>query len=419
MRKAIRPDPVFEDLSGPGSDRSVTGSLPPPGRRRQAPGELTAKAVAAIGVPGRHRVARNLHLMVDDRRRSWVHLFICPLSGRPHEMGLGPAELVSLAEAKAAVLGYRAIEHAGRCPLCERRGRAVPKQVLFREVFDHYVKAHQASWRSASHRRQWDRLARQAAGLWNLPVAAIDVGAVMGVLQPHWQDQPVTYARVRGRLELLLDFARARGWREGENPARWKGHLAQLLPPPRKLALVVHHAALPWQDTPAFYRTLGADLPALAVKLLLLTAVRRGEALRATWAEIDREAAVWTIPASHTKANREHRVPLSAPALAVLETLAGLRRDDLLFPGAGPGRPLGAMSLRRHLPADGSTLHGFRASFRTWAAEAANARQDVAEAALGHVIKDAVVAAYQRGDLFALRAELMAQWARHLTGEAG
>jgi integrase len=393
-------------------------SLPYRARRRQASGELTARGVAALVAPGRHRVARNLHLAVDDRRRSWVHLFTCPVSGRPHEMGLGPVELVSLTQAKAAVLGYRAIEHTGRCPLCERRGRVEPKRVLLREVFDLYVKAHQASWRSASHRRQWEQLADQAAPLWNLPIAAIDTGAVMSVLQPGWQDQPVTYSRIRGRLEMLLDFARARGWRAGENPARWKGHLAQLLPKPHRLAQVVHHAALSWQDAPAFYRSLGSDLPALAVKLLLLTAARRGEALRATWAEIDRDGGIWTIPAGHTKANREHRVPLSGPALAVLDSLAGIRRDDLLFPGTSYGRPLAAVSLRRCLPTAGGTLHGFRACFRTWAAEAVNARQDVAEAALGHMIKDAVVAAYQRGDLFALRTELMAQWARHLTSGA-
>jgi integrase len=379
--------------------------------------ELTAREVQALTVPGRHRVAANLFLLHDPPRRSWLHLFTCPVSGRPHEMGLGPVEKITVPEVKAAVKGYLKQEFDGRCPLCEKRGQVKPKRQRFRDVFALYLKAHQASWRNAEHRRQWEQLETQVAGIWNLPVSAIDTGAVLGVLEPAWHDQPVTYSRVRGRIEAVLDYARAHGWRQGENPARWKGHLAQLLPKPQKLRPVVHHAAVSWQAAPAFWRSLAGrdDLPSLAIRFLMLTAVRRGEALGARWQDIDLDQCIWTIPASQTKANREHRVPLSAASLAVLHSLAALRRDDLLFPGAVHNRPLAPVALRRCMP-PGQTLHGWRSCFRTWAAEAANARQDVAEAALGHIIKDAVVAAYQRGDLFALRARLMDQWAEHLTG---
>ena len=373
--------------------------------------------------PGRHRVADNLFLLLKPPRKSWLSMFTCPLSRREHEMGLGPVSLVSVPQAKAIVLRHRTLVHEGRCPLCEKRGRTrAPKPVAFKEVAGHYVRSRQALWRSAEHRRQWDvSLATHAKAIWDLPVATIDTGAVMQVLEPEWRTKAPTLSRVRGRIEQILDFAAVRGWRSGENPARWRGHLDKLLPSPKKLNPVQHLAALPWPEAPGLWRELAdrTDMPALALRFLMLTAVRRGELLGARWDEVDREEAVWTIPANRTKSNRDHRVPLSAAALVILDTLAPDRRNDLLFPGVNHGRPIAAtvlLDLMRDLR-PGTTLHGLRSTFRTWAAEASNGRhrQDVAEAALAHVIEDKTAAAYQRGDLLALRAGLMTDWGQYLT----
>ena len=389
-------------------------------------GELSARQVAALTEPGRHRVADNLFLLLKPPRKSWLNMFTCPVTRREHEMGLGPVSLVSVPQAKAIVLRHRTLVHEGRCPLCEKRGRSrAPKPVAFKEGAGHYVRSRQALWRSAEHRRQWDvSLATHAKAIWDLPVAAIDTGAILQVLEPEWRTKAPTLSRVRGRIEQILDFAAVRGWRSGENPARWRGHLDKLLPSPKKLKPVQHLAALPWSEAPGLWQELASrtDMPALALRLLLLTAVRRGELLGAGWDEIDREEAVWIIPANRTKSNRDHRVPLSAAALVILDTLALDRRNDLLFPGVNHGRPIAAtvlLDLMRDLR-PGTTLHGLRSTFRTWAAEASNGRhrQDVAEAALAHVIEDKTAAAYQRGDLLALRAGLMADWAIYLTDGA-
>jgi integrase len=384
-------------------------------------GELSARQVVALSEPGRHRVADNLFLLLKPPRKSWVNMFTCPVTRREHEMGLGPVSLVSVPQAKAIVLRHRTLVHEGRCPLCEKRGRIrAPKAVNFREVADLYLRSRQALWRSAEHRRQWDvALATQARAIWDLPVATIDTGAVMQVLEPKWRERAATLSRVHGRIEQILDFATVRGWRSGENPARWRGHLDKLLPSPKKLKPIQHHAALPWSEAPSLWRALTdrADIPAHFLRFLLLTAVRRGEALEARWDEIDAVAAVWTIPADRTKSGREHRVPLSAPALDVIAALAEVQRNHLLFSGVRHGRPIAAtvaLELFQSLQ-PGMTLHGLRATFRTWCAEASNCRQDIAEAALAHVIQDKTAAAYQRGDLLALRARLMADWAEYLS----
>ena len=336
-------------------------------------------------------------------------------------MGLGSVSLVSVPQAKAIVLRHRTLVHEGRCPLCEKHSRTrAPKPVAFNEVAGHYVRSRQALWRSAEHRRQWDvSLATHAKAIWDLPVDTIDTGAVMQVLEPEWRTKASTLSRVRGRIEQILDFAAVRDWRSGENPARWRGHLDKLLPSPKRLRAVQHHAALPWADAPGLWRELAGrtDTPAQVIKLLLLTATRRGEALEACWEEIDLAGAIWTIPAGRTKSNREHRVPLASPALELIDTMAAVRRNHLLFPGVRHDRPIAAtvvLDLMRGLR-PGMTLHGLRACFRTWSAESTNVRQDIAEAALAHVIEDKTTAAYQRGDLLALRARLMADWARYLT----
>jgi integrase len=385
--------------------------------------ELTARAVADLTAPGRHRVAKNLFLLNRPPRKSWLFIYTSPLTGHVREMGLGAFPDIGVPAAKATAERYRAMLHDNRCPLVERRGLKTPRPVPFSEAAAEHIRARQTLWRSAEHRRHWKvSLQTHAAALWDLPVATVDTEAVLAALKPEWEQKPATMGRVRGRIEQVLDYAKVRGWRNGPNPAIWRGHLDKLLPSPKRLKPVRHHAALPWSQAPDLWRELASrtDMPALVLRLLLLTATRRGELLRAKWDEIDRGQAVWTISANHTKAGREHRVPLSAPALAILDILAPLRRSDLLFPGVNHGRPIAATSLRNLMLElrPGTTLHGFRACFRTWCAEATNVRQDIAEAAMGHVVENQVIAAYQRGDLLALRAELMANWAQYLTSTA-
>jgi integrase len=391
-------------------------------------GEMTVRAIERLqrsALPGRYRVAPNLFLLHRPPRRSWTHGFTCPLSRVEHEMGLGPTDLVSVLDAKATVLRYRLMEHAGRCPLCERRRVVTPRRLPFSEVVALYIQAHRAGWRHAETERQWSTLHQYTSGLWALPVAAIDTGAVMSVLAPRWNTLAATLNKTRARIEAILDFAAARGWRPSEipNPARWKGHLANLLPKPAKLKPLEHHAALPWAEASAFWATLAprTDIWGSLIQFIVLTAARRSEARLAQWSEIDRDNALWIVPGCRMKSGREHRVPLSAPALALLDRQAAVRRNDFIFPAAtGGNRPAAENPIRATLVAlrPGVTLHGFRATFRTWAAEAAHARQDVAEAALAHVTGSQTELAYQRGDLLCLRAALMDQWAGFLSGEA-
>ncbi len=255
----------------------------------------------------------------------------------------------------------------------------------------------------------------------DLPVGEVGTEHVLAALEPIWRVKPETATRVRGRVESVLDYATAREWRRGENPARWRGHLANLLPARGKVAPVVHHAALPWPEIGALLPLLRAQegIAAKALHFLILTAARSGEVLGARWGEVDLASKVWTVPAARMKAGKEHRVPLSEPALAVLRAMVDLRLVDsaeaFVFPGAQPGRPLSIMAmtmvLRRMKRAD-LTVHGFRSTFRDWVGEATGTQREVAEAALAHSLADKTEAAYARGDLFAKRVRLMEQWAR-------
>jgi integrase len=301
--------------------------------------------------------------------------------------------------------------------------------VTFAQVADIYIAAHEPSWRNAQHRYQWRKtLSTYAAPiLGRLPVAEIEVGDVMRVLEPMWRGKTETAARLRGRIEAVLDYATARGWRSGENPARWRGHLANLLPAPSKIAKVNHHPALLWRDIGAFMGRLAKDdgVSALALQFVILTAARTGEVIGARWSEMDLGLAVWTVPAERMKAGREHRVPLSDQALAVLRVVAKLRTnpraDGFVFPGGKPGKPLSSMALLmllRRMARGDLTTHGFRSTFRDWCAEATNYPREVAEAALAHALRDKTEAAYQRGDLMEKRRCLMEEWAVFCTRPA-
>jgi integrase len=249
-------------------------------------------------------------------------------------------------------------------------------------------------------------------------VQAVDTGLVMKVIEPLWAAKPETASRLRGRIEVVLDWAKVRGYRQGENPARWRGHLDHLLPAKSKIRKVVHHAALPYAKAGAFMTALRGQqgIAPRALEFLILTATRTGETLGATWDEFDLAARLWTIPATRMKAGREHRVPLSEAAARVLESLQEARQSDFVFPGARQGRPLSEMALLMLLRRMGFgeiTVHGFRSAFRDWAAERTTFPREVAEMALAHAISDAVEAAYRRGDLFDKRRKLMDAWAAY------
>lgn len=282
-----------------------------------------------------------------------------------------------------------------------------------------YIEAQEAAWRNPKHRQQWrNTLSTYASPVFgSLPVQAVDVGLVMKCLEPIWTTKPETASRLRGRIESILDWAAVRGYRRGDNPARWRGHLDKLLPARGKIRQVEHHSALPYSEIAEFLTALRAEegVAARALEFLVLTATRTGEVIAARWDEVHLKEKVWVVPAVRMKAGREHRVPLSAAALAVLQQMREAREGEFIFPGGKAGRPLSNMAmlkvLRRMDRAD-LTAHGFRSTFRDWAAERTNFPREVAEMALAHTVSDKVEAAYRRGDLFQKRRQLMEAWAR-------
>ena len=395
---------------------------------RRAAGLTTMKVKTAP--PGRYGDGKGLYLLVRSAdARFW--LFRYRRNGHMREMGLGSFADVTLAEAREKAADLHRKVKAGIDPLAEREARAFAEKVAshqatvraitFADVANRYITAHEAGWRNPKHRQQWrntlDTYAMPILG--PLPVSDVDTGTVMRVLEPIWRDKTETASRLRGRIESVLDYATAREWRAGENPARWRGHLDNLLPAPGKVAKVEHHAALPWREIGGFMATLvdQEGVAALALRYVILTAARTGEAIGATWREIDTAGAVWTVPAGRMKASREHRVPLSGPALTVLREAAQLRPDPhpnaLVFPGklAKPLSNMAMLALLRRMGRGDLTTHGFRSTFRDWCAETTNYPREVAEAALAHTLDDKVEAAYRRGDLIEKRSRLMADWA--------
>jgi integrase len=288
--------------------------------------------------------------------------------------------------------------------------------MTFDQCRDAYIAAHQAGWRNAKHRSQWvNTLNIYVSPVFgNLAVQAVDVALIMRVLEPIWTAKPETASRLRGRIERVLDWAKARGFRAGENPARWRGHLDQLLPARAKVRNVQHHAALPFGDLPKFMIGLRerGGVAARALEFAILTAARTGEVIGAGWDEIDLGSRTWTVPANRMKGHREHRIPLSDRAVALLEEVKQTGSSEFVFSRPG-GKSLSNMALLmmlRRMKRDDVTAHGFRSSFRTWAAECTGFPREVVEAALAHVTGNKVEAAYQRGDLFDKRRQLMAEW---------
>ena len=390
--------------------------------------KLTAMKVKNLP-PGCHSDGGGLYLAVSPAgARSWV--FRYRDNGRLREMGLGSARDVPLADARQKAADLRRLRADGIDPLAakraseDKRRTETAKAITFRTCAEAYIATHKAGWRNEKHAAQWTAtLATYAYPVFgDRSVGAIDTGMVMQALGPIWAVKTETATRVRGRIESVLDWATTSGHRQGENPARWKGHLANLLPKRSKVRKVEHHAALPFKDVPAFLGMV-AGQPGIAAKLLtftILTAARTGEALGARWSEFDLQAGTWTVPGERMKAGVEHRVPLSAPALALLAEMQGLD-VTFAFPGVRRNKPLSNMAmlvlLRRMKRAD-LTVHGFRSSFRDWASETTHFPNEVVEMALAHTIESKVEAAYRRGDLFAKRRELMDAWAQ-FCGAAG
>lgn len=372
---------------------------------------LNARKVDTAG-PGSHGDGRGLFLLVKrSGRRSWVLRF--QMHGRRRDLGLGAFPEVSLAMARARATEARRLIAEGEDPIAQRR-QSKPK--TFKEAALELIESKRPGWKNAKHAAQWtstlDRYAFSSLG--GLQVNKIVTADVVAVLNPIWSIKPETANRVRQRIEAVLDYASALGIREGDNPARWRGHLDHLLAKPTKVRAVKHHAALPHADMADFMQDLAKrnGVAAHALGFTILTAARSGETRGMTWGEVDLERKLWTIPASRMKAGREHRVPLSAAALAYL----GYRRDDdaLVFESeAKPGKPISDMSMTavlRRMGRDGITVHGFRSTFRDWAGETTGFAREVIEAALAHGIKDKAEAAYARSDLFDKRRDLMAAW---------
>jgi integrase len=392
-------------------------------------GRLTALKVDKAKRPGMYADGGGLYLRVTHSgTKNWVFRFM--LNGRPRWMGVGPLHIIGLAEARNRAAGFRLQRHDGIDPIerrhAERQGARLDaaKAMTFKESAAMYVASHRAGWRNPKHAAQWEAtLATYAEPvIGGLSVQAIDTALVLKVLEPIWTVKPETAGRVRGRIESILDWAKVRGYRAGENPARWRGHLDKLLPPRSKVQRVEHHAALPYVELSGFLVTLREQegIAARALEFAITAAARTGEVIGAQWSEMDLLDKTWTLPASRRKSGREHRVPLSPRALAILKEMQAHRHADeaFVFPGAKPGRPLSNMAflmlLRRMGRAD-LTAHGFRSSFRDWAAERTNFPSEVAEMALAHAVGNAVEAAYRRGDLFDKRRRLMDSWATFCT----
>jgi integrase len=381
------------------------------GRRVLA--KLTVKAVANLKRPGRHLDGYGLYLIVTHAGTK-SYAFLYRREGRSHEMGLGSAITTTLADARQKAAQCRSLLAQGIDPLETRQTRveARKNRRTFGECAVKLIASKRSAWRSHKHCEQWvTSLARPCALINERAVADIDTAVVLQVLQPLWTRTPETASRLRARIEAVLDYARAQDWRTGENPARWKGHLDAILPRRPKLAQP-NHAALAYQDVPQFIRELRTReaLASPALQFLILTAARLSEVTGATWAEMDLEAAVWTIPAGRMKAGREHRVPLAKAVLAILQDAAALRTSTVLvFPGRSRGRHLSAPAFRALLPS--ATLHGFRSSFSTWASEQTNFPREVVEQSLAHTIGNL---AYRRTDWLERRRALMQQWADFL-----
>jgi integrase len=371
--------------------------------------------VQTIKVPGRYADGGGLYLVVDPRGRRWVYRYT--IDGKTRDMGLGSARDVTLASAREAAEAARRQVGQRTDPVeARRQARSVR---TFREVAEDYIASQEPGLRNAKHIAQWRYTLHDLAGpIGHMPIDRVDTDAVLSVLRPIWTTTPETASRLRGRIERVLASARARGERSGENPAQWRGHLDHLLP--RHAATVrSHHAAMAYAEIPGFVQRLRSrpSVSAFALEWTIYTAARTGETIGARWAEIDREARVWTVPADRMKGAREHRVPLGERCLVLLDQVAEIG-GPWLFPGSR-GKPISQMAMLMLLRdmAPGLTVHGFRSTFRDWAGDATNWPREVIEGALAHRVGDSTERAYRRQDALDKRRRLMDAWDGYLAGD--
>jgi integrase len=389
--------------------------------------KLAAAKVAKATKVGMYGDGGGLWLQVrSSENRCWIFRF--EREEKVRYMGLGSLSTVSLADAREQAARARRLLQDKIDPIAARdRERAqakveARKSITFKAAAEIYIEAHKAGWRNEKHADQWlstlETYAYPVFG--DLPVPMVDTTLVMKALEPIWKTKTETASRVRGRIEAVLNWAKTRGYRTGENPATWKGHLENLLPARSKVRRVEHHSALPYDELATFMTALRIQngVAARALEILILTATRTGEVIGARWDEIDLAEALWTIPAERTKTHREQRVPLTPAAVGILKLLLlhKTAESDFIFPGAKRGAPISNMAmlvLLDRMERGDLTVHGFRSSFRDWAAEQTAFPSEVAEMALGHAVGDKVEAAYRRGDLFEKRRKLMEAWANY------
>jgi integrase len=415
---------------------AATEDAPRQHRRQQ---RLTVRRIETLKIPGFYADGGNLYLdYKDPPGKNWV--FRYKRDGVARDMGLGPAAIVGLAEARELAMEARRKLRAGIDPLEEKRAARLAakleraKSVTFRQAAELYIAAHEASWKSSKHAAQWPATLAAYAypAFGDLPVAAIDIGLVLKAIEPIWQTKAETASRTRGRIEAVLSWATTRGYRPkgAPNPAAWKDNLENLLPAKSKIAPTRRHPALPYDQLPEFMARLAEQdgLGALALRLVILTCSRTGEALGGRWAEIDLGRKLWTIPAERMKIKTlgdgspapDHRVRLSAPALAILAALPRLEGSPFLFP-ANRRRSVSnviMLQLLKRMGRTDLTVHGFRSSFRDWAAETTNHPREASELALAHRVGSEVELSYRRGDMFQKRRVLMDDWARFCTTPA-
>jgi integrase len=387
---------------------------------------LTQKRIEKLNTPGRYSDGHQLYLQVQSpTNKSW--LFRYTFGGRERFMGLGPLHTIDLEEARERARHARRALLDGADPLAvreaeiRRRALEAARTITFEAAAKTYYKDHEASWKNAKHRQQFLNTLKTYAfsKIGGLPVADIDTGLVLKCIEPIWQEKTETANRTRGRIEAVLDWSTVRGFRTGDNPARWRGHLSEVLPARGKIQKTNHHAALPIDEMPAFMTALREQqgVAARALEFTILTAARTGETIGARWSEIVN--ATWTIPAGRMKASKEHRVPLSKMALRILDDVPREKGNPFVFIGpyvAGLSNMAMAATLRRMGRSD-ITVHGFRSTFRTWAGERTAHPVHVIEQALAHSIGTKVERAYARTDLLEKRRRLMSDWGNYCTAK--
>ena len=387
---------------------------------------LSARTVATKKRPGLYGDGGGLYMQIaEGGTKTWIFRYRSPLTRKPRYMGLGALHSVGMPEARTTAEAQRGLLSRGIDPIqardeeLSRKAAEAARAVTFNACAKAFIESHKAGWRNEKHTEQWISTLEVYAGpvIGALPVQDVDTGLVLKILEPIWAMKPETASRLRGRIESVLDWAKARGHRAGENPARWRGHLNQLLPALAKKDRVTHHKAMPFSEVGDFIAKLraGPGVAARCLEFTILTAARTNESIHAMPGEFDLERATWIIPAIRMKAKKEHRVPLSPRAVAIVRKMLDLK-SDYVFPAGRRTKPISNMAMLQLLDRMNvdATVHGFRSSFRDWAAERTAFPHEVCEMALAHTIPNAAEAAYRRGDLFEKRRKLMDAWAEYM-----